>query len=417
MKLMTSFTPLSRTLCLLQGIRPSLNARTRRLASILLLSAAAGLPIQGLAADMEGPKVSVIAARAQVLKQSVSVVGTVVARETTLINTDLSGARIVSITAEEGDLVGRGQVLATLDTSRFDVELQQNDAQVASAAAQLGQASSARDNALILQEEAEADLARAQKLVSKGLMSQETLEQRQKMLARAKVSVRASSLAVQSAEAAVETVAAARKDIELRLGYTRIASPVAGRIISRSAKVGATASSSSGQLFIIANDDQFELEAEISQVQFDAVAVGAVAHVFLGDGRDGLTSVVRFVAPALADRTRLGRARIALPRGLPAPIGGFASARIEIGSSKGIYLPASAIASFGDEPSIKILKDNRIERKPVLLGFRQAGFVEIRSGVDEGDLVVTKAGGFMEAGDQAFPVMVHADASSVSDGN
>ena len=414
---MTSFTPLSRMRCLLQGDRPSPNARTGRLVSIFLLSATTGLPIHGLAADMEGPKVSVIAARNQVLQQSVSVVGTVVARETTLVNTDLSGARIVSIAAEEGDLVSRGQLLATLDTSRIDVELQQNDAQAASVAAQLGQASSALDNAQISKEEAEADLTRAQKLVPKGLMSQEALEQRQKTFARAEVSVRASRQAVQSAEAAVKTVAAARKDIELRLSYTRIVAPVAGRIINRSAKVGATASSSGEQLFIIANDDQFELEAEIPQAQFDAVPVGAVAHVFLGDGGDGLTSSVRFVAPALADRTRLGRARITLPRGLMAPIGAFASARIEIGSSKGIFLPASAIANSGEEPSIKILRDNRIERKPVLLGFRQAGFVQIRSGVDEGDLVVTKSGGFMEAGDQAVPVMEQADASPVFEGN
>ncbi|MBX5145176.1 efflux RND transporter periplasmic adaptor subunit [Rhizobium lentis] len=412
---MTSFTPLSRTLRLRQADRPSPSPRKRRLAWILLLAATA-LPIRALATDIEGPKVSVIAATAQVLEQSVLVVGTIVARETTLVNTDLSGARIVSIAAEEGDLVSRGQVLATLDTSRIDVELQQNDAQAASAAAQLGQASSALDNAMISQEEAEADLIRAQKLVPKGLMSQEALEQRQKALARAEVSVRASRQAVRSAEAAIKTVAAARKDIELRLSYTRIVAPSAGRIIHRSAKVGATASSSSEQLFIIANDDQFELEAEIPQAQFDVVPVGAVAHVRLDDNREGLTSAVRFVAPALADRTRLGRARIALPPGLTAPIGALASARIQIGSSKGIFLPASAIAGTGEEPSIKILRDNRIERKPVLLGWRQAGFIQIRSGVNEGDLVVAKAGGFLEAGEQAVPIVVQADAS-LSQGN
>ncbi|MBB3312428.1 RND family efflux transporter MFP subunit [Rhizobium sp. BK196] len=414
---MTSFMPLSRTPRLSPGDGPLQNSRTGRLVSIALLSATAGLPIHAFAADMGAPKVSVIAARAQVFEQSVSVVGTVVAMETTFVNTDLSGARIVSIAAEEGDLVSRGQVLATLDTSRIDVELIQNDAQAASAAAQLGQASSALDNALISQQEAEADLARAQKLVPKGLMSQEALEQRQKAFARAEVSVRANRQAVQSAEAAVKTVAAARKDIELRLSYTRIVAPVTGRIINRSAKVGATASSSSEQLFIIANDDRLELEAEIPQAQFDVVPIGAVAHVFLGDGRDGLTGAVRFVAPALADRTRLGRARITLPHGLVAPIGAFASARIEIGSSKSIFLPASAIAASGEEPSIKILKDSSIERKPVSLGFRQAGFVQIRSGVNEGDLVVTKSGGFMEAGDKAVPVMVQTDASPVSEGN
>ncbi|WP_193771618.1 efflux RND transporter periplasmic adaptor subunit [Mesorhizobium sp. M2E.F.Ca.ET.219.01.1.1] len=381
--------------------------------SLVLVLAASGLPGRGLAADGQAPRVTVVAASEKVLEQTVSAVGTVVPRETTLVNADLEGSKINSIRAEEGDLVAQGQVLATLDASKLDIELLQNDAQRSSMPAQLGQAFSALESAMISRDEAEADLRRAEKLVPKGVLSQEALEQRQKALARAEVTVDSSRQAVKVAQAAVETAAAARKDIELRLSYTKIIAPVAGRIVKRSAKVGGVTSSSSEQLFVIANNDEFELEAEIPQAQFNSISVGASTTISLDDGASTLKSAVRFIAPALADGTRLGRARIPLPHGgAAAPVGAFASAQIDVGSRAGIFLPSSAITNTGETPSITILKDNRIERKAVSLGVRRGGLVQVRTGVDEGDLVVLKSGGFMDVGDEAIPVMEQADASA-----
>lgn len=379
--------------------------------SVALALAILAYPVSGFATDMEVPTVSVIAAREQKIERTVSVVGTIVPKETTLVNVDLEGAKIDTIMAEEGDLVVRGQILATLDSSKINVELLQNDAQKDSAIAQRGQAASALDNAVITRDEAKADLQRGEKLVSKGLLSQEMLEQRQSVLARAEAAVNSAKQAIKVAEAAVETIAASRKDIELRLSYTRIVAPTAGRILTRSAKAGAIASASGGQLFMIANDDLFELETEIPQSQYSNIAVGAMADISAGDGAPSLKGVVRLIAPSLADSTRLGRARITLPHTGRMPVGAFASARIDIGGNSGIFLPSSAITDIGDEPSVKILKDNRIEQKAVSLGVRQAGLVQVQSGIDEGDLVVLKSGSFMDIGDRAIPFTVQADAS------
>lgn len=394
--------------------RPSLSRGSdlRLLMSVALALTILGCPASGFASDTEVPTISVIPAKEQKLERTVSVVGTIVPRETTLVNVDLEGAKIDSIMAEEGDVVVRGQVLATLDSSKINVELLQNDAQKDSAIAQRGQATSALDNAVITRDEAKADLQRGEKLVSKGLLSQEILEQRQSVLARAEAAVNSAKQAVKVADAAVETIAAARKDIELRLSYTRIVAPAAGRILTRSAKVGAIASSSGEQLFVIANDDQFELEAEIPQSQYYNIAAGAMADISTGDGTSPLKGVVRLIAPALTDATRLGRARITLPHTGRIPVGAFASARIDIGGNSGIFLPSSAITDMGDEPSVKILKDNRIEQKAVSLGVRQAGLVQIQSGIDEGDLVVLKSGSFMDVGDRAVPFTIQADAST-----
>jgi multidrug efflux pump subunit AcrA (membrane-fusion protein) len=84
--------------------------------------------------------VSVISVTQQTLKRKVTVVGTIVPRETTLVNVDLAGATIETIVVEEGDLVTQGQLLVELDASTPRVELLQNDAHHDSAKAQIDQA-------------------------------------------------------------------------------------------------------------------------------------------------------------------------------------------------------------------------------------------------------------------------------------
>jgi RND family efflux transporter MFP subunit len=367
------------------------------------------LAVIGAAVNCYGadtPTVSVMAARQETVVRKLTVVGTVVPKETTLINVDLDGTRIETVLVEEGDLVSRGQVLATLDSSKLDVELLQNDAQNASAIAQIGQAESALETALITREETRADLQRGEKLGAKGLLSEEILEQRRNALARASASINSARQAIKAAEAAAKTTQMIRREIERRLRQTTIVSPSAGRILSRTAKVGAIASSSGQPLFVLANDDEFELEVEIPQSQYPDVAAGARASISTGYGQPNLAGFVRFVAPALADGTRLGRARIGLARGRYVPAGAFATAEIEIGNDSGIFLPSSAITGNEDDPSVKILKDNRIEQKRVSLGVRQSGYVQVRTGLAVGDLIVLRAGSFVNVGDSALPYQV-----------
>jgi HlyD family secretion protein len=45
-----------------------------------------------------------------------------------------------------------------------------------------------------------------------------------------------------------------------------------------------------------------------------------------------------------------------------------------------------------------------VTRSPVTLGIRDAGWVEVLSGLAVGDTVVTKAGSFVRDGDQINPV-------------
>jgi HlyD family secretion protein len=48
--------------------------------------------------------------------------------------------------------------------------------------------------------------------------------------------------------------------------------------------------------------------------------------------------------------------------------------------------------------------DGLVARVPVELGIRDGSFVEVLSGVEAGDLIVTKAAAFVREGDKINPV-------------
>jgi RND family efflux transporter MFP subunit len=375
----------------------------------LLLAGALCTTVVPVYAQEDVATVSVAAAQSGEIDDQIDVVGTIVAREETLINVDLDGAKIVKILVEEGDAVESGQLLATLDATKIEVELLANDAQWASAMALIGQAQSAVETAKIMKREAEADLKRGEMLNSKGVLADETLEQRRNASSRASAALWSAEQALSAARANVLTSQAQRKDIEVRLERTRITATAKGKIIRRSAKVGAIASSSGAPLFVIATEGELELEAEIPQSQLSRLHAGAASTILLFSDLPPVNGQLRFVAPALAIDTRMGRVRIALPKGIETPIGAFARAEIHVGKKSGVFLPSTVLVEIDGNAHVMVIKQNRIEQRSVETGFRRNGLVEIVSGLGIGDIVVLKAANFVSVGDAVTTYQVSYD--------
>lgn len=361
----------------------------------------------------DGPKqtVSAIVARSATLVEKIGVVGTIVAREETLINADVDGLKIEAILEEAGDRVTRGQLLATLDSAKIEADQLRNDAQTQNAEALVGQARAAILGAAVTREEADVDLQRSLKLSARGLVATEAVEQRRNSLSRAQANLDSAQQSLKVAEAAVLTADAERHDIAVRRSRTRIIATTDGKIISRNAKVGAMTSASGGPLFVIANAGTVELEAEVPQSQLFRLKVGATAAVSVGMDLPPLNGHVRLVAPSLTGETRLGRLRITLPDGLDMPIGAFAKADLDAATSSGVFLPSSAIVDAPGGAQVQVIRQNRVESRAVETGLRTGGVVEIRAGITPGDVVVLRAASFLAAGDvvAAYQVSYETD--------
>lgn len=176
---------------------------------------------------------------------------------------------ITHVYVDVNDRVTKGQVLATLDTSRLLDTVRQQEAQVAAALAQVSQAQA--QAAL-----ARATLARQENVFSLSggkVPSRTELDSARAEAASALASVRA-------AQAQVGVARAQLSSAQINLSKARILSPVTGVVLSRDIEPGQTvaASLNAPVLFTIAEDlQQMEVEVSVDEADVGQVKQGQSA--------------------------------------------------------------------------------------------------------------------------------------------
>lgn len=175
------------------------------------------------------------------IAETVGATGTLQAVTTVQVGTQVSGT-IQELNADFNSLVRKGQVLARLDPSLIQSQIEQARANLIRAEADLERLRVALDDA-------RTKLTRARELSEKKLIAQMELE-------AAEVTVRSSEAQLRSQQAGVTQSQASLKQNEVNLAHTVIESPIDGLVISRNVDVGQTvaASMSAPTLFVLAAD-------------------------------------------------------------------------------------------------------------------------------------------------------------------
>lgn len=175
------------------------------------------------------------------LAETVAATGTLQAVTTVQVGTQVSGT-IQELNADFNSLVRKGQVLARLDPSLIQSQIEQARANLIRAEADLERLRVALDDA-------RTKLARARELSEKKLIAQTELE-------AAEVAVRSAEAQLRSQQAGVTQSQASLRQNQVNLAHTVIKSPIDGLVISRNVDVGQTvaASMSAPTLFVLAAD-------------------------------------------------------------------------------------------------------------------------------------------------------------------
>src|SRR5687768_17335489 len=175
------------------------------------------------------------------LAETVGATGTLQAVTTVQVGTQVSGT-IQELNADFNSLVRKGQVLARLDPSLIQSQIEQARANLIRAEADLERLRVALDDA-------RTKLVRARELSEKKLIAQTELE-------AADVAVRSAEAQLRSQQAGVTQSQAALRQNQVNLAHTVIESPIDGLVISRNVDVGQTvaASMSAPTLFVLAAD-------------------------------------------------------------------------------------------------------------------------------------------------------------------
>jgi hypothetical protein len=93
-------------------------------------------------------------------------------------------------------------------------------------------------------------------------------------------------------------------------------------------------------------------------------------------------------------------------------IGAFGRATIDLGRSCSPTVPLSAVLYGSDGTVVQVVRDNRVETRTVTVGLIQTGQAEITEGLNEGDVVVTRAGAFLKDGDRVRAVTAPRPSAS-----
>jgi Cu(I)/Ag(I) efflux system membrane fusion protein len=148
-------------------------------------------------------------------------------------------------------------------------------------------------------------------------------------------------------------------------------------------------------LYQIADLSTVWVIAEVAEQDIGRVQLGSRAQVTADAYPDRtFDGKVAFIYPTLNSATRTVQVRmeIANPKGLLKPAM-FASTQIEAGkASKVLSVPTSAVIDSGTRQVVLVrLAEGRFEPRAVTLGSRSDNYVEVLTGITEGEQVVTSA--------------------------
>lgn len=351
------------------------------------------------------PSMSVTIAPAELtpVARTLSVTGTVNARDLIPVLPQATGLQIKQILVDEGDSVKSGQTLAILDSSVLQTQIAQAKAEVESnrAVVRQRQASLAQSRATLA--EANSNYERYRGLADAGAISRQELETRSTTATTAREAISVAQANIASAEADVRISLARVQQQQTQLNQTIVRAPASGVIAEQTAQVGDVANSTQ-KIFSIIQNGSLELQAKVPATNLNQVKINAPVVVTSdADSRLRLQGNVREIAPLVDPQSREATVRIDLPATALLRPGMFASGAITIANVPGIAIPAKAVLPQSDGSAIAfVLTNGDIVRSQKITVGEVIGKsnVEIVNGLKIGDRVVVAGAGYLKDGDK-----------------
>ena len=212
----------------------------------------------------EEVKISTLAVARGDIIESVGATGTLQAVTTVQVGSQVSG-NIKALYADFNSIVKKGQIVAELDPSLLQTQIEQARANLIRSQADLDRLKVSLDDARI-------KLKRTESLAARKLVSPQDLE-------TAQVAVRSAEAQIKSSEASLSQSKASLNQNEVNLQHTVIEAPIDGIVISRNVDVGQTvaASMNAPTLFIIAEDlTKMQVNANVDESDVGRIRAGQV---------------------------------------------------------------------------------------------------------------------------------------------
>jgi membrane fusion protein, multidrug efflux system len=313
------------------------------------------------------------------LRETIDVIGSLSAKFGAEVKSEVN-AVVAEVYVAEWVAVKRGTPLARLDTREEDAGLEALKASVL-------QAKVAETRSL-------REFERAMKLKEAGLITQQGLDD--------------ARTAREAAEASTKAAEAQLKAAEARLSKSLIRAPMDGMISFRGVSVGDRVETMGNDtpMFRVVDNRVLDLTVSVPSVKMASVKIGQPL-TFEVDSFPGkeFTGKVMFINPSLDSSNRTVKVVAEVRNDEKLLRGGlFVKGRIETGVRQGILqIPRSSLLNWNlteNSADVFVVKEDRGELRRIRTGTASGDFVEIPSGIEPGDRVVTRGAFNLRSGDR-----------------
>lgn len=268
------------------------------------------------------------------------------------------GGALLRVTVEEGSRVGRGQLLAELDSRELEAQLRAARANQSVARATIERSEQLRANQVITAAEFERDQA-----------------------------------ALISADATVS-------QLETRLGFTKIRAPIDGVVMQRFVQTGDIVGGAT-RLFTVADVNTLVTQLPVSELEIPFLREGSVVLVRVDAlGRD-VQGRIRRIFPAADSVSRLVPVEVAISGAQQAGLKPGYSVRVTLNldeRSDALVVPTRAVVGAAGSQSVYVIRDGKAERRRIRVGTDLDGKMEVFEGLAAGDTIITTGSALLRDG-------------------
>jgi RND family efflux transporter MFP subunit len=344
----------------------------------------------------------------QPLVRSITLTGTLAAEEQVVLGFKVAG-RVGDVRVDLGSVVRRGQVVATLVATDFELRVRQAEAALVQARVRLGLTPSGDDDTVVAEntalvrqrravmEEARLTRDRMQTFVERGLSARAELDSAQAALEVAEGQYQDALEEIRNREG---LLAQRQSELELarqQLLDTELRSPLDGAVRNRQVEVGEYRAAGTPVLTVV-RTDPLRLQLSVPERDTPDLRAGLPVRVRVEGDEDTHEGRIVRLGAAIEETNRTLPVEAVVPnRGDALRPGQFATADIIVSEDDpALVVPSDSIVTFAGVQKVLTVRDGRAREQRIRTGRREGGLIEVVEGLRAGDVVIREPGDLVD---------------------
>lgn len=355
----------------------------------------------GASADNAIPVAVGIAVRGPIVHSLVSTANLRARREVEVATQAIGIVREVRV--EEGDFVGLGQVLCSLDDRELRIDLELAQQRLAQTRIQLEAAGIRKDQTATRLTNKRAELTRNEEALSQGLLAESEVTVQRHDIQDLEHEVRVVESTVRESLFRIDELESEIEKVKLQISQASITAPFAGRITERMVELGQSVRAGD-RLFRLGTFTPLYADIFVPEQDSRQARPGQRVKIRLGaSDAEAAEGVVERISPVVDDETGTVKvtARFNPPSAAFRP-GAFVRVEIDVEVREdAVLIPKQSVMEEDGQLYVAVVGPSGFARLArIEAGYQDQTQIQVLSGIAEGDSVVTAGQGKVKDGDR-----------------